>query len=83
MSRPLVPALIACAFFLFIGVVTVAWPQKIQHLALSSHGWLFCNPLKTWTRSRYYIWSLRITGILSFGAGAIIASSIYRMLTGA
>ena len=65
-------------FLVVVGVVCLIWPQKVQGFALSYHGFFFYNPFKAWTATRYYLWSLRVGGLIALMCSAMIAISILK-----
>ena len=70
-------------FYLAVGVSCLIWPQKIQDFALRYEGskfFYYYSPFKWWVRTRYYIWQLRIIGLLALATGIFIAASILRYL---
>ncbi len=52
--------------FLIIGIICLFWSEKIQEyvLKMSEHGTGKFNPFIEWMKSKSYILSLRIIGVL-------------------
>lgn len=61
--------LVMAIIFLTIGVTCLLWPETIQGYALkwSVRGLGKYNPLLDWMKTRSYILSLRIIGIIAIG----------------
>ena len=82
MSRQtFVVILLGLAFFLLVGLSGLFWPEKIQAYALEhSAGPLHqkLNPFLAWMRTRQYIWSLRVIGIVSLGAAGLLLVILIR-----
>jgi len=76
MSRQIfVVTLFGLAFFLLVGLSGLFWPEKIQAYALEqSAGPLHqnLNPFLAWMKTRQYIWSLRVIGLLSMAAAVLL-----------
>jgi len=55
---------------LFVGIVCVVWPERVQEYALrwSSQGIGKVNPFFDWMKTRSYILTLRIIGVMAIGA---------------
>jgi hypothetical protein len=69
-----VVASVCAVFFLFLGVSGLFWPHRIQNYALKhSTGPLQrVNPFLPWMRTRQYIWSLRVIGLMSMSAAMLL-----------
>jgi hypothetical protein len=67
--------------FLFVGFSALFWPERIQAYALKhSNSRLHqkVNPFLTWMKTRQYVWSLRIIGVMSIGAGVLLLVILIR-----
>jgi hypothetical protein len=81
MRQVLVVAMVAEVFFLAVAVTCLVWPERIREFAVLHGGsGSFYNPFKSWVRTRWYLWQLRIIGVLSIGVAAVIARSMVRCL---
>jgi hypothetical protein len=69
--RLLIPHLVLIAMVV-TGVVMLLFPEKIQQSAIRADRF---EPFKSWTRSRAYIWSLKITGSTNCTGGQTISVS--------
>jgi hypothetical protein len=65
-----VAGLFCAAFFLLVGVTALLWPEKIQLYALK-HSAKF-SPYLGWMKTRQYIWSLRLIGLISTASAALL-----------
>ena len=81
MVRLAVIAVLVEMFLLLMAISCLIWPERIQRFVVS-HGdeLFFYNPFKSWVQTRYYIWQLRIIGLLALATGVFIAGSILRYL---
>jgi hypothetical protein len=67
--------LLGFVFLPLVGVSGLFFPEKIQTYAMQhSSGILHqkINPFLAWMRTRQYIWSLRVIGIVSLGAAGLL-----------
>ena len=75
-------AFIGVLAFLVPGIAGLLWPEKIQEFALkyyANHPTLVrLNPFLDWMKTKSYIISLRIVGVLSIGAAALILFAMAR-----
>ena len=78
--------IISVVFLLFVGVISVVWPERIQKYALSHEGgWIpFCNynPAKAFMHTRWYVWQLRLVGVMAIVMAAGVAMSLIRYCLG-
>jgi len=81
------PTLVASAtaiIFLVIGVVCLFWPERIQQFGLdyyaSHRAAARLNPFLDWMKTRGYIVSLRIIGVMAIGASGLTLFVIVRGL---
>lgn len=82
MSRQaFIVGLFGFVFCLLVGLSGLFWPDKIQTYALEhSRGRLHqkVNPFLPWMRTRQYIWSLRVIGLLSMAAAVLLLMILVR-----
>ena len=81
------PTLIASAtalIFLVIGIVCLFWPERIQQFGLDYYldhkTAAKLNPFLDWMKTRGYILSLRIIGVMAIGASGLTLFVIVRGL---
>jgi hypothetical protein len=67
------------AIFLFVGLVCLIFPKKIQKYTINNYGKDRFNPLREWIKTPSYIFALRMTGIIGLLGFAII---LYAMVLG-
>ncbi len=79
--RELIPVVITAIIFLAIGVICLFRPEKVQEYGLkwSDRGIGKINPFLSWMKTKSYILSLRIIGILSVGVFVLALITILRM----
>ena len=80
MGHTLIVAVIAVVFLSAVSLACLVWPERIQELAVSRHGLVFYNPFKSWVRTRWYLWQLRVIGLVALVIAGVIAWSILRHL---
>ena len=76
----LVSMLASELFLVLVAIACLIWPQRIQEFGASHHGLFFYYPFKSLMRTRWYLWTLRATGVLALGAAAVVGRSIVRYL---
>lgn len=56
-----------------VGIICLVWPEKVQEYALkwSSHGVVKFNPFLGWMKTRSYLITLRIIGMVAIIAVAL------------
>jgi hypothetical protein len=69
-----IAACVGVVFFLLVGVTGLFRPEKIKPYALKRSGGPLqkLNPFVPWMKTRQYIWSLRLTGLISMAAAALL-----------
>ena len=70
-----VVSLICALFFLIVGLFGLFWPERIQTYALehsASRLHQKLNPFLAWMKTRQYIWSLRVIGLMSMAAAVLL-----------
>lgn len=80
-KQAFVVTLLGVVFFLAVGLSGLFWPQKIQTYALEhSTGPLHqkVNPFLAWMKTRQYVWSLRVIGVISLGAAVLLVVILIR-----
>lgn len=80
-KQAFVVSLVGVLFFLFIGLSGLFWPERIQTYALkhsTSHLHQKVNPFLGWMKTRQYIWSLRVIGMISMGAAVLLLLILIR-----
>ena len=67
-------ASICAVFCLFVGLSALFWPDRIQAYALkhSTSPVQRFNLFLPWMKSRQYIWSLRVIGLMSTAAAVLL-----------
>jgi hypothetical protein len=76
-----IATLLGVAFFLFVGVSSLFWPERIQSYALersTSRLHQRVNPFIGWMKTRQYVWSLRVIGGMSVGAALLLLVILVR-----
>lgn len=65
---------ICAVFLLFVGLSALFWPDRIQAYALkhSTGPVQRFNPFLPWMKSRQYIWSLRVMGLISMATAVLL-----------
>lgn len=74
-------ALVGAVFCFVVGLSSLFWPERIQTYALEHSTSRFhqrINPFLAWMRSRQYIWTLRVIGVVSMAAGALLLMILIR-----
>ncbi len=62
----------ASVVLLSLGTVSLIWPAKIQQYMLKSHSVSEYNPFFGWMKTKGYILSLRVTGIIALLMGLVV-----------
>lgn len=76
-----VVSLICVVFLLFVGLSGLFWPERVQTYALehsTSRLHQKVNPLLGWMKTRQYIWSLRVIGVISMAAAVLLLVILVR-----
>jgi hypothetical protein len=80
-KQALMVTLLCVLFLLLLGLGGVFWPKRIQTYALKhSTGPLHqkVNPFLGWMKTRQYIWSLRVIGVISLGTAVLLLVILVR-----
>jgi len=77
--KELIP-LVEGLFFLGIGIMCLFWAKKIQEKVLqwSAQGRIKFNPFPGWVKTRWYVLSLRIIGVMAIGVFALIVYVVFQ-----
>ena len=74
--------LLAGLIFVIIGIAFLIFPKKIQNYAISTQQKYYKKKyllsFDSWTRSRYYIISLRIMGLFSTLTALLLLYSLFK-----
>jgi hypothetical protein len=80
-KQAFVASSVGILFFFVVGFSGLFWPDRIQTYALEhSTNRLHqkVNPFLDWMKTRQYIWSLRVVGAISMGAGVLLLVILIR-----
>jgi len=80
-KQAFIVSVLGVVFLLFVGFSGLFWPERIQTYALehsTSRLHQKVNPFLTWMKTRQYIWSLRVIGLMSIGAAALLLVILIR-----
>jgi hypothetical protein len=70
---------VVAAFFFCTGIATLAFPYRFQAAALQKcqKFWGFPNPFLPFIGTQAYIWMIRVIGVVSIAAAALIEAIIF------
>ena len=74
-------SVLSVVFLLIVGFSGLFWPERIQTYALehsTSRLHQKVNPFLGWMKTRQYIWSLRIIGVISIGTAILLLVILVR-----
>ena len=80
MSDKLIPLSMGI-IFLIIGTICLLWPEKVQNYGLkyADKGIGKINPFLGWMKTRYYIFALRILGLVQISVSIIAFIAVFKL----